>query len=80
MDKNSALASLIILNEETKQFFNSLHNIQPSHMQYRDAEGNTPLHYACMLGQLEVVRLLVKRGIPFLYIHIPKVLKLVKRT
>lgn len=33
-----------------------------SELKEKDEEGNTPLHWACFLGQLDVVRLLVSNG------------------
>jgi ankyrin repeat protein len=53
---------MVMVNESTKLFFDSMEPAKKSELREKDEEGNTPLHWACFLGQLEVVRLLLKSG------------------
>jgi len=54
---------MVVMNESTKLFFDSMDNTaKRSELKEKDDEGNTPLHWACFLGQLDVVRLLVNNG------------------
>jgi ankyrin repeat protein len=56
---------MVVMNESTKLFFDSMDTAKRSELKEKDEEGNTPLHWACFFGQLDVVRLLINNGILF---------------
>eukprot|EP01119_Soliformovum_irregulare_P022068 TRINITY_DN7479_c0_g1_i1.p1 TRINITY_DN7479_c0_g1~~TRINITY_DN7479_c0_g1_i1.p1 ORF type:complete len:928 (+),score=256.21 TRINITY_DN7479_c0_g1_i1:59-2842(+) len=60
--QNAALMTVVTLNESTKLFFRSISPLNPNRIQAKDADGNTALHWAALLGQLEVIRVLIRRG------------------
>jgi len=61
LEKPGSLVPVVTANEATKHFFKSL-NVNSSKTNIKDADGNSPLHWAALLGQLEVVRILLRRG------------------
>lgn len=69
---------MVLINEGTKKFFSIIkHSINENLIHLKDEQviiyfiynkhctlkGNTSLHWACLLGQLEVVKILIKKGI-----------------
>jgi len=63
LGRNMSLACMVTINEGTKKFFESLKQpIETTQLNTKDAEGNTPLHWACLLGQVIMARLLIRRG------------------
>lgn len=61
LDRTS-LAHAVRINEGTKLFFSLMDPISISRLNEKDSDGNTPLHIAVLLGQLDVAKMLVRRG------------------
>eukprot|EP01116_Phalansterium_solitarium_P022455 TRINITY_DN7427_c0_g1_i4.p1 TRINITY_DN7427_c0_g1~~TRINITY_DN7427_c0_g1_i4.p1 ORF type:complete len:1077 (+),score=313.19 TRINITY_DN7427_c0_g1_i4:190-3420(+) len=57
-----SLAALVEVKEATRRLFAQWTPLVPRKLAYRDEDGNFLLYWAALLGQVECVRLLLKRG------------------
>eukprot|EP01117_Protostelium_nocturnum_P003928 TRINITY_DN1519_c0_g2_i2.p1 TRINITY_DN1519_c0_g2~~TRINITY_DN1519_c0_g2_i2.p1 ORF type:complete len:986 (-),score=388.38 TRINITY_DN1519_c0_g2_i2:33-2990(-) len=70
-ERSNNMASLVCMNEGTKTFFETIESTidlnnssssSHSSLTHKDSEGNTWLHYAAMLGQVDLARQLLLKG------------------
>ncbi|PRP79980.1 ankyrin repeat protein [Planoprotostelium fungivorum] len=65
LDERSVnIANIVCMNQGTRSFFDSIDvSESAASLSVKDGEGNTVLHYASMLGQVELVRHLINKGV-----------------
>jgi len=62
-DRRNTMAAMVTVNEGTKVFIQRFLSVFSSiNINSKDERGNTILHYACLLGQVDLVRALIRRG------------------